>query len=61
MVEALGGNYQCSWRFNDGSVDCTVVCAIRSVMMVALTGFGYLSWNSSTAETKQAPIKRLAL
>ncbi len=30
-------------------------------MKVALTGFGYSSWNISASETKQAPVKRLGL
>jgi hypothetical protein len=47
--------------FNDGFLGCTVVCAIGSIMKVALTGYGYLSWNISTSETKQAPVKRLGL
>jgi hypothetical protein len=47
--------------FNDGSVGCTVVNATGSVTQVALTGYGYLSWNISTSETKQAPVKRLGL
>jgi hypothetical protein len=47
--------------FNDGFFGCTVVCATGSVMKVALTGYGYLYWNISTSETKQAPVKRLGL
>ena len=30
-------------KFNSGFFGCTVVCAIGSVMKVALTGYGYLS------------------
>jgi hypothetical protein len=30
-------------------------------MKVALIGFGYLSWNISTLEAKQTPVKRLEL
>jgi hypothetical protein len=47
--------------FNDGLLGCTVVCAIESVMKVALTGFGYLFWNISTSETNLAPVKWLGL
>jgi hypothetical protein len=47
--------------FNGGSVGCTVVCATGSLIKVALTGFGYVFWNISTAETKQASVKRLGL
>ena len=46
---------------NGGSVGCKVSYATGSVMKVALTGFGYLYWNISTSETKQAPVKRLGL
>ena len=45
--------------FSDGSFGCTVVYATGSLTKVALTGYGYLSWNISAAETKQAPVKRL--
>ena len=31
--------------FNGGSVGCTVGYVIGSVMKVALTGYGYLSWS----------------
>jgi hypothetical protein len=47
--------------FNGGFPGCIVDCAKGSVTQVALTGYGYLSWNISTAETKQAPVKRLGL
>jgi hypothetical protein len=47
--------------FNGGFLGCTVGYATGSVMKVALTGYGYLSWNISTSETKQAPVKRLGL
>ena len=45
--------------FNGGFPGCIVGYATGSVTQVVLTGFGYLYWNISTAETKQAPVKRL--
>ncbi|MEI6268530.1 MAG: reverse transcriptase domain-containing protein [Methylococcaceae bacterium] len=47
--------------FNIGSVGCMVGYVTGSVMKVALTGFGYLSWNISTSKTNLAPCKRLGL
>jgi hypothetical protein len=41
--------------FNDGSVGCTVAYATGSVMTVALTGFGYLSWKHLNSGNKPSP------